>query len=703
MIEIEAPNGDIVEFPDDTPDAVIDRVMRQNYGQANPDTAPAQPVRPERSAAFNAGAFSNTASGLNRGLLDVATGVIEAPGDLLYGATNALFGYDPRTSKNPVGDTAQRGLERVGLANEGDAQTASGRFGRDVGQGLGAVFATAGTGAALPAASRVGQLARDVAGRATNSLGSLFGTMAGEAAAVTGSRAGGAVGDMVGGGVGETIGSVAGALTPALAAAGIGAGARKATRGGNAANVVTAADELGVPLSAGLVGNSMVARTEEGVSNLMGVGTPSLLKRKSQDEAFEAAVPQAAALRRGNAVAEPVEKTNIGTDISDLSEQGLDRIKAELATKETALGQSIAKLDSAVGIGDIEAATRRLIRGTTPEKGSALGQKLSELQEMRNKPIDRALHQTLKSRERNVQSRMSALKDGAPRAARKAINEELSKVQREIQANLGVDYARLRQWRSEVGEATRDMGISGGLADQVYAPTTRALEDIATKAGVGEDFSTLMKREAELYKRKGSLELGGDIGAMRQLVDARDADAVFKRVAPGGVPKFEQLDVLRRNVAPADFARVSGDILEQMGHATASRGSATFEFSPETFLTHWNKADARTKALLAGPDPEVRKKLDALATVASAFRDRGKVGNPSGTGALLGNTSLLVGTGALASNPALLAASLTPPLVVSTLTSSEGFARWIAKETPSLAEILGPRLVGQAGREALPE
>lgn len=48
MIEIEAPDGTIVEFPAGTPDDVILRVMRQNYGgpqaQATPAAAPAAPV-----------------------------------------------------------------------------------------------------------------------------------------------------------------------------------------------------------------------------------------------------------------------------------------------------------------------------------------------------------------------------------------------------------------------------------------------------------------------------------------------------------------------------------------------------------------------------------------------------------------------------------------------------------------------------------
>ena len=43
MIEIEAPDGSIVEFPDGTPDAEIAGAMRRKFGGPEPTTAPAGP------------------------------------------------------------------------------------------------------------------------------------------------------------------------------------------------------------------------------------------------------------------------------------------------------------------------------------------------------------------------------------------------------------------------------------------------------------------------------------------------------------------------------------------------------------------------------------------------------------------------------------------------------------------------------------
>jgi len=35
-IQIEAPDGSVVEFPDGTPDTVIENAMRQEYGGVQP-------------------------------------------------------------------------------------------------------------------------------------------------------------------------------------------------------------------------------------------------------------------------------------------------------------------------------------------------------------------------------------------------------------------------------------------------------------------------------------------------------------------------------------------------------------------------------------------------------------------------------------------------------------------------------------------
>lgn len=98
MIEIQAPDGSTVQFPDGTDDATIVNVMRQNFG--GPQGSPAPQVAPE--AAPQKGFFQSAgetlrdsvdgvAQGASFNLADEAYGVVGTPFRML---ANALTGED---------------------------------------------------------------------------------------------------------------------------------------------------------------------------------------------------------------------------------------------------------------------------------------------------------------------------------------------------------------------------------------------------------------------------------------------------------------------------------------------------------------------------------------------------------------------------------------------------------------------------------
>lgn len=133
MIEIEAPDGSIVEFPDGTPDAEIAGAMRRKFGGPEPTTAPAGPFvsanargRPEDysgpSYVSPPGGVNNPEPGWDRALrlgsenlvstinatrglpVDLATMAINTPGHL-FNIPAKMLGYEgvgPLVT-NPVG------------------------------------------------------------------------------------------------------------------------------------------------------------------------------------------------------------------------------------------------------------------------------------------------------------------------------------------------------------------------------------------------------------------------------------------------------------------------------------------------------------------------------------------------------------------------------------------------------------------------
>jgi hypothetical protein len=50
MIQIQAPNGDIVNFPDGTPDETMTRAMRAEYGGPSTPASPSAPSLPPPAA-----------------------------------------------------------------------------------------------------------------------------------------------------------------------------------------------------------------------------------------------------------------------------------------------------------------------------------------------------------------------------------------------------------------------------------------------------------------------------------------------------------------------------------------------------------------------------------------------------------------------------------------------------------------------------
>jgi hypothetical protein len=148
MIEIEAPDGSIVEFPDGTPDAVISGAMAKAFGGPQQGALPLSSVGnveplPDRSM------WQNIGGGFKQGLLDVGGALTRG---LDYGAERAL-GFSPH--ERIFGQSVQEKAQNLGAnfdQNYGDSWAATG--GRIGGQLAGTLPITAGGGMALQAAGR---------------------------------------------------------------------------------------------------------------------------------------------------------------------------------------------------------------------------------------------------------------------------------------------------------------------------------------------------------------------------------------------------------------------------------------------------------------------------------------------------------------------------------------------------------------------
>lgn len=150
---------------------------------------------------------------------------------------------------------------------------------------------------------------------------------------------------------------------------------------------------------------------------------------------------------------------------------------------------------------------------------------------------------------------------------------------------------------------------------------------------------------------------------------------------------------------PLDVRReVTATAVDRMGRATPGQQNAEGSaFSPQTFLTSWNKLTPEGKAALFGTIPNgstVAGKLDGIARSASMMRDANRVyANPSGTaqatnltgagiGALSGGVGLVTGnaTAGLATLGAV-TGSMAAAYGGARLMTSPMFVTWLSQTT----------------------
>lgn len=680
-----------------------------------PDAPPADPIGTEtgmtRAAASGVSAF-------NRGVANVAG----APVDLVNAGLGAI---GLPTSERPVAGSeffksmlstkvpeAIPGVGGRSMVREPDPEYPGvERVGEMTGEGFGAITGLGllskvktGVGVLDALAAPAGQVLKSgkaflaqVPGEVASSLGSIF---VGDKGEDVGREYGGETGAKIGKGVGETLG----AMAPAGPAAALSSVTRKAaqkTGEVTSEQVNSALRRSGIEPSGGLVGNRAVARAENTATYLPAGGGAVRERQGRQVQQFGESLQDTARRRRGDQEpAGALDKSDVGVRLQDMATEGHDTIKHNVGVREAGLSHKARSSGTSVRVDDVKSRVHELMKTTTPEKQALLKGKLDDLDTMRTAPIDKQLDTRLRQREKVLQR---SLKSKNRQAAKRmtpqlksdidAMTKQLDKIQADIDKNLGVSYEQFRDWRTEVGTATEKAGIAGGKMKRVYEAGTRSLEDFADRAGMRDDFDALMADEERVYRRRGNLDEGGDLPALKKEMDRRDASGAFNYLVEGGKQAPERLELIRRNSTPERWAEVSGDILELMGRANPGQVSTGSEFSPNTFLTNWSKMSDRTKDLLAGDE---RQALEDLAVAAKAFRERQQSGNASGTL----STGMTAGTAlAMWLDPLNTSLALGAGSVVGRGLSSQGFARYLAEKAPKLSQRLGVRLTGQAGRE----
>lgn len=267
---------------------------------------------------------------------------------------------------------------------------------------------------------------------------------------------------------------------------------------------------------------------------------------------------------------------------------------------------------------------------------------------------------------------------GAPTPPRDAIPFEAVKKTRTLVGNELADHSLMSdvprsKWNPLYGALSEDMGAAATQAGpQAENAFNRATD--YTRAGIGR-----MERIAPTID-KPSPE--GTFHAMdRSLAENTSTFQAVKKSLPQG--------------ARGDFA---GTVIERLGVAKPGQQNADGSaWSPETFLTNWNRMAPKARAEMLSGFPnasQVAADVDAVAKATSMMRDNSKMwANPSGTASAATARTVLGGIGVGGAGAAM---GLVNPLVPAAAAGTVGTTNLIARGLTS------KRVVDAAARQNNP-
>jgi hypothetical protein len=230
--------------------------------------------------------------------------------------------------------------------------------------------------------------------------------------------------------------------------------------------------------------------------------------------------------------------------------------------------------------------------------------------------------------------RLDAPIAGAAKTSSVLSNPKIAEISKAIQSDAGetgtLPYNALAAIRTKVGTL---LGSSELMSDipraqlkQLYGAISSDMEAAATARG--PQASQAFSRASAYYKAGiGRLE------ALNGLVDRNAPEGIFNAAMSGTRDGATTLRATLQSLKPDEQRTVAATVLKRMGTAVASQQNESGDvFSPQTFLTNYNRMSAEAKTALFDRFPGLREKVDNIARVAGVVKGSSKVfANSSGT------------------------------------------------------------------------
>lgn len=196
-------------------------------------------------------------------------------------------------------------------------------------------------------------------------------------------------------------------------------------------------------------------------------------------------------------------------------------------------------------------------------------------------------------------------------------------------------FQAVKKTRTLVGNEIADTNLASSVPRSKWSPLYGALSDDMQAAAdaAGPDAARAYKR-ANDYTRAGMNRL--DRVQPFTAPDAPEQSFQLLRRTLG--ENASTLQALKKTIPESARGTVAGTVIERLGKATPGQQNAAGDaWSPDTFLTNWNRMDAKARRELFSGFPnadKVRADVESVANATAMMRESSRMwANPSGSGA----------------------------------------------------------------------
>lgn len=277
----------------------------------------------------------------------------------------------------------------------------------------------------------------------------------------------------------------------------------------------------------------------------------------------------------------------------------------------------------------------------------------------------------------------------------------------------GIPYGVVKGLRTSIGEEARSADVAGTPAQAQIRSMYGALSDDMRAAVVQSDLNngrilqirTPSSATGSLARANDFYSAGMDrIKRTEPFANKVAPEDTMTTLANTAKENVSTLQAVKKSVTPETRGSIAGTIIDRLGRATAgNQTDAGDAFSPQTFLTNWNKMTPKAREELFSGFPNsaaVMAEVEAVARATSMMRDNSRHwANPSGTAGNARAAELLratvVGVPAAAAG---LISPAVPVLALGTIGAARGASRlmtsprvvnWAAERTaaPSAGDL----------------